>query len=221
MMVKAVIFDLDGLLIDSEIISYRTDAELLKKYGYDFSIEEYAADYSGRTGIDNMNRMIERYHLPITNEEGRKFVKMREWEYVEQGIALKDGAEELLKFLKDHGCKVILASSSTRERAQVTLTKDGVIEYFDDMVFGAEVAHGKPAPDIFLKASEKVGEKPEDCLVLEDSEAGIQAAHAAGIPVICVPDMKTPGEQFQKMTWKMLSSLRDVITVLENEKSSL
>ena len=217
-MVKAVIFDLDGLLIDSEIISYRIDAELLKNYGHDFSIAEYAADYSGRTGVDNMNRMIERYHLPITNEEGRKFVKDREWDYVEQGIALKSGVEELLKFLKTHGYKVILASSSTRNRAEITLTKDGVISYFDDMVFGLEVAHGKPAPDIFLKACEKAGEKPEDCLVLEDSEAGIQAAHSAKIPVICVPDVKTPGEQFQKMAWKMLPSLHDVINVLEHEK---
>ena len=83
------------------------------------------------------------------------------------------------------------------------------------MVFGTEVKRGKPHPDIFLKACEYAKEPPENCLVLEDSEAGVQAAYAAGIDVICIPDMKTPGEKFRKMAAAELSSLNDVIGWLE------
>ena len=86
----------------------------------------------------------------------------------------------------------------------------GVVQYFDDMVFGTEIERGKPWPDIFLKAAEKAHAAPADCLVLEDSEAGIQAAHAAGIDVLCVPDMKMPAESYQQMTAAMLKSLDDV-----------
>ena len=76
---------------------------------------------------------------------------------------------------------------------------------------------GKPEPDIFLKACEKIGEKPEDCLVLEDSMAGIQAAHAAHIPVICIPDMKTPDRNYAEMALMVLDSLSDVISYLQEK----
>ena len=78
---------------------------------------------------------------------------------------------------------MVLATSSKRDRAVDILTRLGVVQYFDDMVFGTEIERGKPWPDIFLKAAEKAHAAPADCLVLEDSEAGIQAAHAAGIDV--------------------------------------
>ena len=105
---------------------------------------------------------------------------------------------------------VVLATSSKRDRAVDILTRLGVVQYFDDMVFGTEIERGKPYPDIFLKAAEKAHAAPADCLVLEDSEAGIRAAHAAGIDVICVPDMKTPAAEFQQMTAAVLKSLDDV-----------
>ena len=81
-MITTVIFDLDGLLIDSEPIAYRVDCDLLREYGHTLSLEEYARDYSGRTGVANMIRMIERYSLPITVEYGRAFVTQRQREYM-------------------------------------------------------------------------------------------------------------------------------------------
>ena len=86
--------------------------------------------------------------------------------------------------------------------------------WLKEFVFGYEVKKGKPAPDIFLRACEKIGENPEDCLVLEDSEAGIEAAFSADIPVICIPDMKVPNQHFLDMTSVTLSSLDEVITYL-------
>ena len=95
------------------------------------------------------------------------------------------------------------------------LRANGVDGYFDDMVFGPEVEHGKPAPDVFLKAHEKAGERAEDCLVLEDSEAGVQAAYAAGIDVICVPDIKALSEAVRRMAWAVLPSLYEVSGILQ------
>lgn len=208
-MKKAVIFDLDGLLIDGEVISHRLYDELLHRYGKSMTVAEYARDYSGKTGVANMTNVIARYNLPITVEEGLTWEVAREKELL-QDVQLKPGAAALLSWLKTEGVAVVLATSSVRERAVEVLTRLGVVQYFDDMVFGTEIERGKPWPDIFLKAAEKAHAAPADCLVLEDSEAGIQAAHAAGIDVLCVPDMKMPAESYQQMTAAMLKSLDEV-----------
>ena len=215
-MKNTVIFDLDGLLIDSETISYRIYRDLAGKYNKDISMEEYIHGYSGKTGIRNMQALIRLHGLPISLEDGLVFAEKREKEYFRGGVALKQGARELLSYLKRRQYKIILASSSTKERAVGVLGQNGIGAFFDHMVFGEDVERGKPCPDIFQKACEYAKEPPESCLVLEDSEAGIQAAYAAGIDVICIPDMKEPGEEFRRMETAELSSLADVIPWLEN-----
>lgn len=104
-MKNTVIFDLDGLLIDSEIISFRLYEELTGKYGRSMTLEEYATDYSGKTSLANMKLLLERYQLPITLEEGMTFVDEREKEYLKDGVALKPGARELLAYLKENHYK--------------------------------------------------------------------------------------------------------------------
>lgn len=216
-MKNTIIFDLDGLLIDSEIISYQLYCDLTAIYGHTFSMEQYIHDYSGRTGVQNMQLLIETCRLPISLEEGLTFAEKKEREYLEKGVNLKPGAAELLSYLKKNQYQILLASSSTRERAQGVLSRNGIAAFFDHMVFGVEVNRGKPYPDIFQKACEYAKEPPENCLVLEDSESGIQAAHAAGIDVICIPDMKEPGPEFENMSAAKLSSLLDVIGWLEKQ----
>ena len=206
-MKKAVIFDLDGLLIDSEIISYSMYADLLRRYRLPFSLDAYARLYSGKNDLTNMQTLIYTYHLPLTVE--------REKEYFAKGVALKPGAKELLHFLKNRKVKILLASSSLRERALGILDQHGITSFFDAMVFGPEIERGKPFPDIFIKAQEKSGESAMDCLVLEDSDAGIRAACGAGIDVICIPDMKKPDEPFLSAAAAVLPSLLDVPMWLE------
>ena len=209
-MKKAVIFDLDGLLIDSEIISYKMYADLLQKHNLGFTLDTYARHYSGKNGVTNMQNLIFTYHLPISLEQGLAYVDALEKGYFAEGVPLKPGARELLHFLKRRDIKILLASSSTRERALSVLAQHGIENCFDAMVFGPEIAHGKPAPDIFIKAREKSGEASADCLVLEDSEAGIRAAYAAGIDVICVPDMKRPDGAFISVAAAVLPTRLDV-----------
>lgn len=215
-MKKAVIFDLDGLLIDSEIISYQIYCDVLGKYGHSLTVEEYARTLSGKTAVVNMKNVIASYQLPFTLEEALTLEEGIEKDYLKKGVALKPGARELLQYLEEHQIKILLASSSLKDRAMGILIENKIDHYFDDMVFGPEVKRGKPFPDIFLKACEKAGEKADNCLVLEDSEAGLQAAHSAGIDVICIPDMKPPGEEFKKMAVCMLPSLENVIGYLES-----
>ena len=215
-MKKAVIFDLDGLLIDSEIISYRLYCDFLGKYGYSISLEEYARTLSGKTAVENMKNVVKDYQLPFSAEEGLDIVLKMDRDYLKKGVDLKPGARQLLQYLKEHHIKILLASSSLKDRAMDILEQNGIAHFFDHMVFGPEIERGKPYPDIFLKALEKSGEAPENCLVLEDSEAGIQAAHSAGIDVICIPDMKVPADEFKRMAVCELPSLSDVISWLES-----
>ena len=125
-----------------------------------------------------------------------------EKEFLAKGVALKPGAKELLTYLKEHGYKIALASSSIADRAYGILDQHGIRGCFDAFVFGPDLpkGRGKPAPDIFLIACQKLGTTPARALVLEDSEAGIQAAHSARIPVLCVPDLHHPAPAYESMT---------------------
>lgn len=216
-MVHAAIFDLDGMLIDSESITFRIYNDILREQdGGALPLETYANTYSGRMGSTNMEELIRMFHLPITFDEGRARQEELEEAYWEDpGVPLKPGAKALLAYLKAHGVKILLATSSRRVRAERALRLHDILSFFDDIVTGWEVERGKPFPDVFLKAAEKAGEAPADCLVLEDSEAGIQAAHAAGIPVICVPDLRQPAETFARWTAALLPSLAEVVPWLE------
>lgn len=216
-MIRAIIFDFDGLLVDTEIVSYEIYKELMEHLGYEFTKSEYARNYSGKTEIKNVNRLIETYHLPWTTEIGLKKVLEVETRLLDQGVALKQGVKELLSFLKENNYKTGIATSSTKDRAIKILKQHNIIDYFNSFVFGDEVEKGKPNPDIFLKACEKLGEKPENCLILEDSEAGIEAAYLANIPVICIPDMKIPAKQYLEKAISVYQSLDNVIGFLQKE----
>lgn len=215
-MTNAIIFDLDGLLIDSEIIAYKIYQEILQEYGYEFSVKEYAENYSGKTEIKNVTRIIESYHLPLTLEQGIEKVEVLEKGMIAQGVALKAGEKELLAYLKANGYKTAIATSSITERAMGILKQHGIADQFDQFVFAEELTKSKPDPEVFLKACGKLSEKPEACLVLEDSEAGVQAAYAANIPVICIPDMKMPSSTHLNMTKAVLKSLNEAISYLQN-----
>ena len=217
-MTKAVIFDLDGLLVDTEVTWHKVFQDVVGAYGHEMSLQEYVENYSGKTIVDNVKRMIQSYNLPITYDEGVEKMISGEKHYLEQGVALKAGAKELFSFLKKYGYKIALGSSSTKERAVSILSFHQVETYFDEMVSGYEVEHGKPFPDIFLEAAKRVGVLPNECLVLEDSEAGILAAYSGGIPVICVPDLKKPRKEYVDMTAAEVPSLFEVIHYLEREQ---
>ena len=206
-MKKAVIFDMDGLMIDSERVTYEEYCRKLEQLEYHFDENMYRRCL-GKNKQSVYQVFIDHYgeDFPITEVWNDVHVSLDH--RLQQSVPLKTGIFELLTFLKENGYKTIVATSSSRARANIR-------HYFDDTICGDEVKNGKPNPEIFLTACEKLGITPEEALVLEDSEAGITAAHAGNIDVICVPDMKYPEEEFASKTLKIVDSLLDVIEHLK------
>ncbi len=217
-MIKAVIFDLDGVVINSEIVAFGIMRELAEEYGNTITLKDFTTKYLGRTVAAGMERMVKTFNLSVTKEE--LFQKYMEKEKVKnnEGIPLKDGAREILEYLKSNNYKTIVASSSIRERAEKILADNNILHLFDDLIFGYEVPRGKPYPDIFLGACEKLGVKTDEAIVIEDSEAGIDAAFSANVPVICIPDLKAPDKEHIKKTLHIFESLYDVIDFLEHPR---
>lgn len=214
-MIKAVIFDLDGLLLDTEIVAFKVYEELGERFSFTLTLPDFMQNFCGQPLRRNVAYCNERFHLPWSFEEAVEEVLRIEKRLLDEGVDVMPGAKELLAYLKENKYKTAVASSSARERSMKLLEQHNLVKYFDDFVFGPEVEKGKPNPDIFLKAAEKIAIEPELCLVLEDSQAGIQAAYSANMKVICIPDLKHPSEEYVKKATAVKDSLFDVITYLE------
>jgi len=212
-MVQAVIFDMDGLMIDSERITYEIYKEELHKIHYEMN-EAFYCTLLGQ----NKDTICEKFLF----EYGTSLPVNALWDIVHEKIdvriltekPLKKGLLELLTFLKEHKYKAAVATSSTRNRVAVILEKLGIAPYMDIIVCGDEVKKSKPEPDIFLKAAENLNIVPSHCLVLEDSEFGLKAASLAGMKAICIPDMKYPKETSGAYVLENLSSVIPIITTL-------
>lgn len=213
-MINAVLFDLDGLLLDSEIVAFKVYEEVGRRFGFEITLPDFMQNICGQPLRRNIAYVTERFQLPWSLEDAVQEVLRIEKCILDKGVDVMPGAKELLAFLKENNYKTCVASSSARERSMRLLEQHDLVEYFDDFVFGPEVERGKPNPDIFLKAAEKVDVAPKNCLVLEDSQAGIQAAYSAGMRVICIPDLKYPEEEYVKKATAVKESLFDVIEYL-------
>ena len=213
-MIDTVIFDLDGLIADTEMIVYNTYVEILKEFNKEISIKEYIENFCGGTLKDNARKFIEIYDLNWDYDTNLEKIVKKEAELLKDKVNLKPGAFEILKYLNSKGYKIGLATSSVKQRAMNILEKNKVEKYFDSFVFSEDVNIGKPNPQVFLKSLEKLNSKKENSLVIEDSEFGILAANKAGIQVICVPDLKHPREEYLKMTYKVLDTLIELTNIL-------
>ena len=216
----AVIFDLDGLLADTEIISLKVYQELLKDFGIPFTEETYSREYSGHREEENVQRFLDTYDLPWNFDQTLEKVYELEAQILAKGVNLKKGAKNLLAFLQREGIPIALATSSVESRARMILDSNGILSLFDHLVFAKDVKRSKHYPDIFLKACSDLNVLPESCLVLEDSEAGIEAASRAGISVICIPDLKIPAQSFLNKTEQVFQDLDDVRDYLESKKEN-
>ena len=216
----AVIFDLDGLLADTEIISLKVYQELLEDFGIPFTKETYSREYSGHREEENVQRFLDTYDLPWNFDQTLEKVYELEARILVKGVNLKKGAKNLLAFLQREGIPIALATSSVESRARMILDSNGILSLFDHLVFAKDVKRSKPYPDIFLKACSDLNVLPENCLVLEDSEAGIEAAYRAGIPVICIPDLKMPAQFFLNKTEQVFQDLDAVRDYLESKKEN-
>ena len=215
-MIKAIIFDMDGLMIDSERVTFECYQERLKDMNLTMD-EEFYKTLLGKPIKGIYQRFYDVYgnDFPIENVIQDVHQLMAE-RFETEGVPVKKGLVELLHYLKDNNYKTIVATSSNRDRVDKILAQAKITEFFDDPICGDEVTKGKPNPEVFLKSCQKLGVNVDEAIVLEDSEAGIQASYDANIKVICIPDMKYPEKQYEEKTFKILKDLTEVTAYLKS-----
>ena len=215
-MIKAIIFDMDGLMIDSERVTFECYQERLKDMNLTMD-EEFYKTLLGKPIKGIYQRFYDVYgnDFPIENVIQDVHQLMAE-RFETEGVPVKKGLVELLHYLKDNNYKTIVATSSNRDRVDKILAQAKITEFFDDSICGDEVTKGKPNPEVFLKSCQKLGVNVDEAIVLEDSEAGIQASYDANIKVICIPDMKYPENQYEEKTFKILKDLTEVTAYLKS-----
>ena len=214
-MIKAVIFDMDGLMIDSERVTFEGYQHILSKMGKTIT-EDFYITVLGKPIKGIFQRFYDVYgnDFPIESVITDVHQYMAE-RFETEGVPLKTGLVELLKYCREKGYRTIVATSSNRNRVDKILKSADIEQYFDDSICGDEVTKGKPDPEVFLKSCMKLGVNTDEAVVLEDSEAGIQASYAAGIKVICVPDMKQPEPEYAQKTFMIVTDLNKVKDWLE------
>ena len=215
-MKKQIIFDMDGLMIDSERVTFECYQERLKDMNLTMD-EEFYKTLLGKPIKGIYQRFYDVYgnDFPIENVIQDVHQLMAE-RFETEGVPVKKGLVELLHYLKDNNYKTIVATSSNRDRVDKILAQAKITEFFDDSICGDEVTKGKPNPEVFLKSCQKLGVNVDEAIVLEDSEAGIQASYDANIKVICIPDMKYPEKQYEEKTFKILKDLTEVTAYLKS-----
>lgn len=188
-MVKAVIFDMDGLMFDTERLWDTLWEPACKELGLPLppDMAKFQAGGRGLAG-DNLRRHVAQY-IPGDPKKVLDKVWQLADERFAQGVPCKPGLKELLSYLEDLGMPRIVASSSPRTMVELNLQTTGTARYFHDIVCGNEVKLCKPAPDIFLEAARRIKVDIHDCMVLEDSHNGIRAGHASGAETVMVPDL--------------------------------
>ena len=218
--IKAVLFDMDGLLVDTESLATEAFIHSAKKQGYDMTKEETLLVLGFTT--KSIYEFWENY-FKNSDVSGKQLVDDH-YKYIENilfttGPRKMPYIEELLKYLKESNYKVAVASSSNMNHIINNMEKTGLKKYIDEFASGAEVENGKPAPDVFLLAAERLGVKPEECLVLEDSKAGVIAGSSAGAKVIMIPDMFKPDEVCKEKAYRIVGNLGEVISILEEKNN--
>lgn len=212
--IKAVIFDMDGLMVDTEPLYLQAFNFALSSYGKHLTEEENTKRYIGTPDIDGAKNMVVRFNLPISALELVEMKQAKARELLKTTLNPQPGLIDLLNDLRKGGYKIAIASSSRFENIKTIISSLGVTGSIDQLASTEEVENGKPAPDVFLKAAEKLGVNSSECLVLEDSPKGVQAGKAAGMRVFAIPSQYTKDQDFS-MADRVLANLSEVFDLIK------
>lgn len=215
-MVSGIIFDMDGVLVDSERQSNEGWLWAAEQLGVDMpmwlidSFKGAPAELCCKFFDDYYKGAIDYWEAKELRTQ--HVYKIRETE----GIPVKKGVKDIFEYIRNNGLKCAVATSTRRESAEKTLHKIGVWDYLDAVVYGDEVEHGKPEPDIFLRAAKAIGISSSEAVVVEDSINGIKAGYAAGMRVVHIPDTIAIDDDIRKLTYMVCADLNGLIDVVES-----
>ncbi len=221
-MIKLCIFDMDGLLIDSErhmwMVSMKKASD---EQGFPMS-DEFHKSLMGLNREDTINALKNAYGPTFDADKYFKRVKELNHIIINEGVPLMKGAKELLDFLKENNIKTCIGTSTSKDEAHNILVADNLIDYFDAVVCGDEIKNGKPAPDIYLKCFEKFNVDSSEALIFEDANPGALAALKTGIRLVLVPDLAFLSDDVKNKAYKVLNDLSEIIDTIriENERTT-
>ncbi len=214
-MIKLVIFDVDGTLVDSETVYVKAALKNLE-------VNHYNIPMSAVMGIIGQNKTAARKLIIESQDESFNYDKYIEdlhkiWDdiLIKEPLKLKKGALNILNYCKEHNIKMAIATSTARDKQIKVLTELGIIDYFDYMVFGDEIKNSKPAPDIYLKVFEHYDYDKDEIIIYEDSKNGILSAHNAGIKVVYIKDIVDVKEETLSLCYRQVKDLDEGIEILK------
>ncbi len=213
-MLRGIIFDMDGLMIDTEKLLTRFWCEAANFYGYPMTDKHVL-------GIRSLAAKYAMPHLKSIFGEDfdywavrAKRIELMNSYIKEYGVEKKKGLDELLEYLKTTDLKLAVATATDMERTKMYLDSIHIFDIFDRIICGNMIENGKPAPDIYLTAAEKLGIPPCDCIALEDSPNGIRSAYDAGCKPVMIPDLSQPDGETSQLLYACCEDLSQVIRVI-------
>ena len=214
---KLAIFDMDGLIFDTERLTKKIMTAKMAEQGYILT-EDIYMETCGVNAKKNREILIREYGQDYPHDKIFNLVRDGITEDIKaNGAPVKRGIPELLEYLTQSGIKCVVASSTKTVFVNEYLQISNLDKYFDAVIGGDMIKNSKPAPDIFLKACEAMDIEPCEAVVFEDSENGIRASVSAGIPVICIFDMKRHGQEIQDMCIGCFDDAHEVVDYFKNE----
>lgn len=212
---KAVIFDMDGLMIDSERYALETMEQVVEEIGGEFN-EELCKECIGISSIETEKKLQVYFGDKFRIDDFRSiFIKRFTESFYGDGIPVKKGMYELIDYLKDKKYKIGVATSTARERTEEILKKINIISKFSVIICGDMVSKSKPHPEIYLTAAEKLNIEPKECYVLEDSYNGLKSAYFAGMKGIMVPDLLPYNKEIAPYVYKKAENLLEVMNIIK------
>ena len=214
-MLKGAIFDMDGLLFDTEKFYKISWVETAKKLNLP-PYEQLAFEATGCGGKKNLLELINKFYPDFDAEVYLKVQEDSAFEMMRKNLTTMPGVEEILKFFKSKNVLMAVASSSLVKVVEDNLNRAGLRDFFSATVGGDQIVDGKPSPEIFLLAAEKINLPPEDCYVFEDSYNGIRGAKAAGCLPVMIPDTLQPTEEMRKLCGGIYPSLTHALQAIQS-----
>lgn len=210
-MILGAVFDMDGLMFDTETLVYRAWQKVMDDHNYNYNFEIYKQTVGRRT-VDVKKMYEEMYDdnfdYALMRVEANVYFRKAINDF---GVPFKKGLINILEHLKHKGIKIALATSTSSQTAMWLIEDANLKKYFDKYVCGNMVTNGKPHPEVFLTAAKELQLPPEDCIALEDSLNGIKSAYNAGMKPIMIPDMLEPTEEIKPMLYALCQDLDEAI----------